>query len=65
MDEGAKVIKAFKESFPPLRLIGRRYTDADRGPDGGFSQKWGEWFERGWFQPLEQRTHTLSPKPVC
>lgn len=50
----AKVIKVSKESFPPIRLIGKRYTDIDRGRDGGFSQKWGEWFEQGYFRPLEQ-----------
>ena len=56
----AKVIKVFKESFPPIRLIGERYTDIDRDPDGGFSQKWGKWFEQGYFQPLEQ----LGAAPV-
>ena len=49
-----EITKVFKESFPAFRLIGKRYTDADRGPDGGFSHKWCEWFEKGYFQPLEQ-----------
>ncbi|NLJ68571.1 MAG: GyrI-like domain-containing protein [Firmicutes bacterium] len=50
----AELMKVFKESFPPLRLIGRRYTDADRGSDGGFGHKWNEWFEKGGFEPLDQ-----------
>jgi len=49
----AEIIRVFKEEFPPFRLIGKRYTDADRGPDGGFGHKWQEWFEKGYFGPLE------------
>lgn len=44
----------YKESFPALRFIGKRYTDSDRGSDGGFSEKWDEWFEQGYFEPLEK-----------
>ena len=50
----AEVVNVLRESFPPLRLIGKRYTDADRGSDGGYSQNWGEWFEKGYFAVLEQ-----------
>jgi len=38
---------------PALRFIGKRYTDADRGKDGGFGNKWGEWHANGWFSLLE------------
>lgn len=50
----AKVIKVYKESSAPLRLIGKRYTDSDRGPDGGFANVWDRWFENGDFEVLEQ-----------
>lgn len=49
----AEIIKVYRESLPVLRLIGKRYTDEDRGPDGGFSRKWGEWLEHGYFSSLE------------
>lgn len=47
-----EIIQVCKEQLPALRLIGKRYTDADRG-NGGFGHKWGEWFQNGWFAPLE------------
>lgn len=53
----AKVIKVYKESFPSLRLIGKRYTDSDRGPDGGFSNVWEKWSENDDFKVLEQLRH--------
>lgn len=49
----AKLVKVEKASFPAVRLIGRRYTEADR-KDGTFSHKWGEWFARGLFSALEK-----------
>lgn len=48
------IIKIYKEHMPPLRLIGKRYTDADRAPNGSFSNKWGEWFANGWFDEIEK-----------
>ena len=42
----------YRESLPALRLIGKRYTDADRGPLGGFGMTWIEWFDRKYDQPL-------------
>lgn len=47
----AEIIKVYKEHLPSVRLIGKRYTNADR--IGGFGHKWGEWFEKGWFSVLE------------
>ena len=49
-----EIIKVYRESLPSLRLIGKRYTDSDRGADGGFDNKWGEWFEKEYFAPLER-----------
>lgn len=49
-----EIIKTYKESLPALRLIGKRYTDRDRNADGGFGNKWCEWFEKGYFKRLEQ-----------
>lgn len=54
----AKVIKVYKESLPALRLIGRRYSDNDRGPDGGFSNVWDQWFEKDDFEVLK---HLRTP----
>lgn len=48
-----EIIKVYRESLPTLRLIGKRYTNIDRGADGGFGGKWGEWFTNGYFTTLE------------
>lgn len=50
----AEIIKVYKEHLPAVRLIGKWYTDSDRGKDNGFGVKWGEWFEKGWFDQLEK-----------
>ena len=49
----AEIIKIYKEKFPALRLIGKRYSDNDR-KNGGFGHKWGEWFQNGRFNELEK-----------
>jgi hypothetical protein len=49
-----EIIKVYKESFPSLRLIGKQYTHSDRGADGSFGNKWGEWFGKGYFKTLEE-----------
>lgn len=49
----AKIVKTEKLLRPACRLIGLRYTEADR-KNGSFSHKWAEWFDRGLFAPLEQ-----------
>ncbi|MDD2481725.1 MAG: GyrI-like domain-containing protein [Lutispora sp.] len=49
-----EIIKVYRESLPSLRLIGKRYTDRDRDVNGGFGNKWGEWFEKGYFRALEE-----------
>ncbi len=30
-----EITKVYRESLPSLRLIGKRYTNSDRGADGG------------------------------
>lgn len=49
----AAIVKSEKTVRPACRLIGLRYREADR-VDGSFSHKWGEWFQKGLFAPLEQ-----------
>ena len=49
----ATITKAYKETVPALRFIGKRYGNADR-VNGSFGAKWGEWFEKGWFGELEK-----------
>lgn len=50
----AEIIKCYEEHLPALRLIGKRYTDSDRGIDGSFGNKWGEWFGKSWFVEIEK-----------
>jgi predicted transcriptional regulator YdeE len=50
----AEIIKIYRESLPYLRLIGKRYSDKDRGPEGSLGSKWGEWFQKGYFETLER-----------
>lgn len=40
----ADIIKVYRQSYPDLRLIGKRYYDADRGPLGGFGSLWEDWY---------------------
>lgn len=47
-----EIVKVYREHLPSLRLIGKRYADGDRCPDGGFGGKWEEWFRRDMFAPL-------------
>ena len=54
----AEIRKTYKEHFPSLRLIGKRYSDEDRH-DGNFGHKWAEWQQNAWFEKLE----SLSPIP--
>jgi hypothetical protein len=49
----AEIIKTYKEALPALRLIGKRYGTGDF-VDGSFGARWGEWFEKGWFDELEK-----------
>lgn len=48
------ITRVFFELLPDVKLIGRRYTDADRDAAGTFMHKWGEWFTNGYFESLEK-----------
>lgn len=48
-----EIIKCYKQHFPALRLIGKRYANDDR-INGSFGAKWGEWHQNGWFAELEE-----------
>lgn len=50
----AQIINVYKESFPSLRFIGRRYTNSDRDSYGSFSKYWCEFFQNGLFSELEK-----------
>lgn len=49
-----EIVKVYKESLPAVRLIGRRYTDADRDGSGTFAGYWQQWFREGLFDALKQ-----------
>lgn len=55
-----EIIKVYKEHFPALRLIGKRYTDKDRGADNSFHDRWSEWDQNGWFAALEKAAKPSS-----
>lgn len=54
-----EISKVYREALPSLRLIGKRYTNLDRGPLGGFGLKWEEWFQKDYYLPL----YRLGPLP--
>jgi hypothetical protein len=60
MKMAAEIIKVYKERFPAARLIGKRYTDADR-INGSFSAKWDEWFENKWFHIMIGEDLSVMP----
>lgn len=41
----AEIIKAFRENIPTMRFIGKKYDNFGH---------WGEWWQNGWFDLLEQ-----------
>lgn len=57
-----QLIDLFKEFLPTVKFIGKRYLDRDRDQYGSFSQKWEEWFQKGYFQTLEKQL-TDHPYP--
>ena len=57
---GFQIIKAYKEHFPALRLIGKRYTNADRDAGGGYGDKWHEWHQNGWLAEMEKLGPTFA-----
>ena len=53
-----EVTKVYREHFPALRLIGKRYTNEDRDAAGGFGDQWGEWNSGDKFTLLKQAVDT-------
>lgn len=49
----AKVIETYMVNFPEMKLIGIKYTFEDM-QNGSFGNKWGEWFQKGYFEILEK-----------
>lgn len=49
-----EIIKVYKENFPTLKLIGKKYLNSDRDQYGTFSKHWDTWFQKGWFKPLDE-----------
>ena len=54
-----EVTKVYKECFPALRFIGKRYTNDDR-VNGGFGKQWGEWWSNDMFAKMKE---AVSSKP--
>lgn len=50
------ILETRREACPALKLVGRRYTDADRDAGGSFAAQWGQWFQNNWFAPLQQES---------
>lgn len=46
------ILETRQETYPAVKLIGKRYTDADRDAFGSFGAQWGKWFQNNWFAPL-------------
>lgn len=59
----SEIIKAYRQSIPALRFIGKKYGDADR-VNGMFGVKWGEWFQNGWFEIIEKQING-NPGDIC
>lgn len=57
-----EVVNAYKEHFPALRLIGKRYVDADRDASGGFGAQWTNWNESNGFAALVE---AAGVAPFC
>lgn len=48
----AVIQKVLLEEMPEVKLIGRRYTNADWDAQAAFGPKWCEWFQNGYFDRL-------------
>ncbi|MEA4832899.1 MAG: hypothetical protein VB118_09845 [Oscillospiraceae bacterium] len=55
----AEIIKCYTQKIPATRFIGKKYGDSDR-VNGGFGNKWGEWFQNGWFESIESACKTKT-----
>lgn len=54
-----QVTKVYKEHFPALRFIGKRYTNDDR-TENGFGKQWDEWMRDDMFNALKKAAQ-VSP----
>lgn len=52
-EKGYEIVKAYRQSVPAMRFIGKKYGDSDR-VKGGFGFQWGQWFQNGWFEVIEK-----------
>lgn len=48
-----QILKTFLETYPAVKFVGKRYTDADRDENGSFAMQWGNWFQNNWFAALQ------------
>lgn len=48
-----EITNVYREHFPPLRLIGTRYTNDDR-VNGGFGKQWDQWMNSAKFDAMKQ-----------
>lgn len=48
-----EVTRVYREHYPALRFIGDRYTNADRGADGGYGGQWSMWWRENRFDALK------------
>lgn len=49
-----EIVKVYQESLPAVRLVGKRYTNADRDESGTFAGHWQQCFAEGWPQAWAQ-----------
>lgn len=49
-----ELIKVYRQEVGPMRFIGKKYGDPDRGADGGFGRQWDQWWSSGWFDTVKQ-----------
>lgn len=47
-----KILETRREHYPAVKLVGKRYTNADRDALGTFGAQWSQWFENDWFSCL-------------
>lgn len=59
-----EIVKTYRQSIPATRFIGKKYGDEDR-VNGGFGQQWGEWFQNGWFDVLEEAGRRGGSSPCA
>lgn len=52
------ITNVYKEHYPALRLIGKRYTNKDR-EEGGFGRQWEEWMEDRRFDAMKRAVQAV------